>query len=184
MGLPSLLFQSLAMGFSSFFMGLVPLMFSSVASGSFALLPPPPPSRPKLTLDSIVSTGKRLKMASTFGMGLLVGAAMVVIIPECVFSLPLATALKGEEAQPSFPPADPSILPYYFSCSQRNIYHLWINRRPPYNLLHQLHPHSASFNVSLARLRNSQSHPRLLPFLVRHLIPHDSRTQERRRPRR
>ncbi|KAL7416989.1 Zinc/iron permease [Mrakia frigida] len=86
MGLASLLFQSLAMGFSSFFMGLVPLMFSSVASG------------------------KRLKMASTFGMGLLVGAAMVVIIPEGISTIYSSTVVHPTTSHNSTLPAHASTI--------------------------------------------------------------------------
>ena len=88
MGISTLLFQAFAMGVSSFFMGLSPLMFSSVASGECArerargrVVTVGVPSSPPPFAMFAPSPGKRLKMASIFGMGLLVGAALIVVIP-------------------------------------------------------------------------------------------------------
>ncbi|KAK8854769.1 hypothetical protein IAR55_003508 [Kwoniella newhampshirensis] len=63
MGLPLLLAQSLCMFAASFVVGSIPLWFKSATSG------------------------KRLKAISVMGMGLLVGAALTIIIPEGVSTL-------------------------------------------------------------------------------------------------
>ncbi len=76
--------QCVAMFVASFAIGYLPLAFKSAMKGqcarwsrqAYAL------SLQKLTLGR--PPGRTLKAVSVFGMGLLVGAALTVIIPECV----------------------------------------------------------------------------------------------------
>jgi zinc transporter 9 len=68
MGLPVLLAQCIAMFVASMLVGSLPLMFKATSSGESSL--------GKLT------PGKQLKAVSVLGMGILVGAALTIIIPE------------------------------------------------------------------------------------------------------
>ncbi|ORX38492.1 Zinc/iron permease [Kockovaella imperatae] len=73
MGVLVLLIQCVAMFAASLLVGSLPLMFKSAASG------------------------KRLKAISVFGMGILVGAALTIIIPEGVSTLYEALPASAEE---------------------------------------------------------------------------------------
>lgn len=84
MGILILLAQCVAMFLASFLAGSLPLMFRSAMSG-----PSPPSSSIHFQISQLtvrLVLGKRLKVISVFGMGLLVGAALTIIIPECALS--------------------------------------------------------------------------------------------------
>ena len=77
MGVLILLVQCVAMFAASLLVGSLPLMFRSAASGKSRCFFP-------FGLVADAFAGKRLKAISVFGMGILVGAALTIIIPECV----------------------------------------------------------------------------------------------------
>jgi zinc transporter 9 len=72
MSLIILLAQCVCMFIASFAVGSLPLMFKSTTSGKLIYTS-------KGLADQL---GTRLKAVSTLGMGLLVGAALTIIIPE------------------------------------------------------------------------------------------------------
>jgi len=74
-----LLAQCVTIFLASVLAGSLPLMFKSALSGESL--------RPSLQQYSCsrFDLGKRLKIISVFGMGLLVGAALTIIIPEYAF---------------------------------------------------------------------------------------------------
>lgn len=73
MGLTVLLGQCIAMFVASMLVGSLPLMFKSASSGRYIGM---------MSRWSADIPGKQLKAVSVLGMGILVGAALTIIIPE------------------------------------------------------------------------------------------------------
>jgi zinc transporter 9 len=74
MGILILMAQCAVMFVASVFAGNLPMMFKSAMTGQQFTWSAPD--------DAEAATGTRLKAISVFGMGILVGAALAIIIPE------------------------------------------------------------------------------------------------------